>query len=201
MVYNPITGLQEPSAPLAAKPDYSSYVDYLEARGWRREQLTLDELNTNLVTLFALAAGATGTVIDIRAPAGQKITLMGTQQVVRGADARTAHALRIRLAGTHDVEIPAMTKIRITKEKTSEALVQLARVFYADINLTKQLATATVGATQKTDLEWYRHKQGVELNGEQHYRIIVVNTEPGNFPITTANIKFALDMDLWTREE
>lgn len=201
MTYNQITGLQEPSAPLVAKPDYSSYVDYLETRGWRREQITLDELNTNLVTLFNLAAGATGVVLDIRSPAGQKITIMGTQQVTRGADARTAHALRIRLAGTHDVEIPAMTKVRITKEKTSEAVVQLARIFYADVNLTKQLATATVGATQKTDLEWYRHKQGVELNGEQHYRVYVINTEPGNFPITAAQIKFALDMDLWTREE
>lgn len=154
MVYNPITGLQ--GAPVSEKPDYTSYVDYLEARGWRREQLTLDELNTNLVTLFNLAAAGTGTVIDIRSPAGQKITVMGTQQVPRGADARSAHAMRIRLAGTNDVEIPAMTKIRITKEKTSEAITQLARIFYADINLTKQLATATVGATQKTDLEWYR---------------------------------------------
>jgi len=156
-----IRNMQAP--PIAEKPDYTSYVEYLESRGWRREQLTLDELNTNLVTLTALAAGATGVLIDIRSPAGQKISIMGTQQIPRGADARSAHALRIRFAGTNDVEIPAMTKIRVTKEKTSEAITQLARVFYVDINLTKQLATATVGATQKTDLEWYRFKQGVEL--------------------------------------
>ena len=155
-----VANLQEPASPIAAKPDYSSYVDYLESRGWTREQITLDELNTNLVTLFGLAAGATGTVIDIRAPAGQKISMMGTQQVVRGADARTAHALRIRLADTADVEVPIFSKIRITKEKTSEAIVQLARVFYADVNLTKQVGVST---TQKTDLEWYRFKQGVEL--------------------------------------
>lgn len=148
-----IRTLQEPSAPLAALPDYSSYVDYLQARGWSREQLTLDELNTNLVVLFGLAAGATGTVIDIRAPAGQKISIMGTQQIPRGADARSAHALRIRTANSADVEIPIFTKIRITKEKTSEAIIQLARVFYADINLTKQVGASV---TQKTDLEWYR---------------------------------------------
>lgn len=201
MTYNQITGLPEPSAPLVAKPDYSSYVDYLEVRGWRREQLTLDELNTNLVTLFNLAAGATGVVIDIRSPAGQKITIMGNQQVPRGADSRSAHSLRIKLPNTIDTEIPAMTKLRMTKEKTSEAIVQLARIFYADVNLTKQLATATTGATQKTDDEWYRFKQGVELNGEQHLRIYAINTEIGNFAIAAANIKFALDMDLWTREE
>lgn len=195
-----INNLQEPSAPISAKPDYTSYVDYLESRGWRREQLTLDELNTNLVTLFGLAAGATGVVIDIRAPAGQKISVMGTQQIPRGADARSAHALRIRLAGTGDTEIDPYVKIRITKEKTSEAVVQLARVFYADVNLTKQNSATGAGATalQKTDLEWYRFKQGVELNGEQHMRIYVIN--PG-ISVDSAHIKFALDLDLWTREE
>ncbi len=137
-----------PSAPVAAKPDYSAYCDYLESLGWSREQITLDELNTNLVTLFGLAAGATGTVIDIRAPAGQKISIMGVQQVVRGADARTAHALRIRLADTTDTEAPIFSKVRIIKEKTSEAIVQLARIFYADVNLTKQVGASI---TQKTD--------------------------------------------------
>lgn len=160
-----ITNLQDPSAPVSAKPDYTSYVDYLEARGWRREQLTLDELNTNLVTLFGLAAAATGVVIDIRSPAGQKISIMGTQQIPRGADARSAHALRIRLANTADTEISPYVKIRLTKEKTSEAVVQLARVFYADVNLTKQQTTPGTPSShlQKTDLEWYRFKQGVEL--------------------------------------
>jgi hypothetical protein len=193
-----IANLQEPSAPVVAKPDYTSYVDYLEARGWRREQLTLDELNTNIVTLFGVAAGATGTVIEVRAPAGQKISIMGTQQIPRGADARSAHALRVRLAGTGDLEIPIFTKIRITKEKTSEAVVQLARVFYADVNLTKQVG---VSVTQKTDLEWYRFKQGVELNGEQRLKIIAINTEALAADIDPDHIKFALDLDLWTREE
>ena len=193
-----IVNLQEPAAPVSAKPDYTGYVDYLEARGWTREQITLDELNTNLVTLFGLAAIATGTVIDIRAPAGQKISIMGAQQTPRGADARTAHALRIRLANTVDTEIPIFTKVRITKEKTSEAIVQLARIFYADVNLTKQVGFSV---TQKTDLEWYRFKQGIELNGEQHLKIIVINTEPTAIPIAPDHIKFAIDLDLWTREE
>lgn len=158
-----VYGLQDttgtPAAPLSAKPDYTAYCDYLESRGWTREQITLDELNTNLVTLFGLAAGATGTVIDIRSPAGQKISIMGTQQTPRGADARSAHALRLRLADTDDTETPIFSKVRITKEKTSEAIVQLARIFYADVNLTKMAGTVGL-ATQKTDLEWYRFKVG-----------------------------------------
>jgi hypothetical protein len=193
-----INNLQEPGSVIAQKPDYTSYVDYLESRGWVREQLSLDELNTNLVTLFGLALGATGVVIDVRAPAGQKISIMGTQQIPRGADARTAHALRIRLAGTTDVEINPYTKIRITKEKTSEAITQLARIFYADVNLTKQGAGTAFTSLQKTDLEWYRFKQGVELNGEQHLRVYVISPD---INVDSAHIKFALDLDLWTREE
>lgn len=183
--------------PVSEKPDYTAYVEYLESRGWRREQLTLDELNTNLVTLFGLTAGATGVVIDVRSPAGQKISIMGTQQIPRGADARSAHALRIRMgAGTlYTQELDVFTKIRITKEKTSEAITQLARVFYADVNLTKDTGATP---TLKTDLEWYRFKQGVELNGEQHLRIYVINPDVA---IDADHIQFALDLDLWTREE
>jgi hypothetical protein len=196
-----IHGLQEPSSPIVAKPDYTSYCDYLESRGWRREQLTLDELNTNLVNLYDVAANATSVAIDVRAPAGQKISIMGTQQIPRGADARSAHSLRMYLAGTDDTaEINLNTKIRVTKEKTSEAVVQLARVFYADVNLTKNTGGMTQ-TTYKTDLEWYRFKQGVELNGEQHLRIYVVNTETGALLIEHEHTKFALDLDLWTREE
>jgi len=200
---------------IATKPRYDEYVMYLESKGWRREQLTLDEINTNIVTTQAVAASATNWAIDVRAPAGQKITLMGTQQVGAGADARTAHALRIRFADSSENELAFNTKIRITKEKSSEAVVQLARIFYADVNLVKQpgaaggVAAASQPVTYKTDPEWFRFKQGVELNGEQRLRIYIVNTlgtvattqaaVPANMP--TANMRFALDCDLWSREE
>ena len=193
-----ILNLDDPSAPLAAKPDYTSYCDYLESRGWGREQIVLDELNTNLVTLFGLSANATGTVIDIRAPAGQKISMMGIQQIPRGADARSAHAFRIRLADTGDAEVPVYSKVRVTKEKTSEAIIQLVRCFYADMNLTKSVGANT---TQKTDPEWYRWTQGIELNGEQHLKIILINTELPPTSVDAAHIKFGLGCDLWTREE
>lgn len=195
---------------ISVKPKYDEYVDYLESKGWRREQLTLDELNTNIVTLQAVAASATGWAIDVRAPAGQKITIMGTQQVPAGADARSAHSMRIRFADSSENELAYNTKIRITKEKSSEAIVQLARIFYADINLTKVPGGQAATTTQyKTDPEWFRFKQGVELNGEQRLRVYIINTlgtvaaaqvaAPQNMP--TANMRFALDSDLWTREE
>jgi hypothetical protein len=183
--------------PLSAKPDYVAYCNLLESRGWVREQLTLDELNTNMTNTYNVAAGATAVAVQVVCPAGQKISIMGAQQVMRGADARTAHALRMRLLDTADAELPLATKIRITKEKTSEAVVQLARCFYADVNLIKQLGAAAANNYYKTDEEWYRFKQGVELNGQQYLRIYIINPPVS---INAADVTFALDMDLWTFE-
>ncbi len=189
----------------AAKPDYTAYVEYLESLGWRRSQITLDEKNTRLVTTFSLGAGASGQVVDIRCPAGQKMSIMGTQQVMRGADARTAHALRVRFAGTSDVEVNQLTKIRITKEKTTEDVVQLARVWYNDISMTKQVLSAAGGTSLfKDDMIWYRFKQGIELNGEEHLFIYVIGETPTGGPnlpdiaIEATHVKIALDMDMWT---
>lgn len=190
---------------LGAKPDYSSYVEYLESLGWRRSQITLDEMNTRIVTTTGGAVATTFAVIDVRCPAGQKMSVMGTQQIQRGADARTAHALRIRLAGTADVEISQFTKIRLTKEKTTEDIVQLARVFYADVSMIKQvLSAAGSSALLKDDSLWYRFKQGIELNGEEHFFVYVVAETPTGGPnlpdiaIERTHVKFAMDMDMWT---
>lgn len=183
------------------KPDYTNYVEYLESMGWRRSQLTLNEKNARLVTVASSSIATTTAIIDIRCPAGQKISIMGTQQIARGADARTAHALRLRLAGTSDAEISPYTTLRITKEKTTEDVVQLARVFYVDVSLIKQTGT---NPQLKTDLEWYRFKQGIELNGEEHLFIYVVGETPTGGPnlpdvaIDSTHIKFALDCDIWT---
>ena len=145
-------------APVAMKDDYTAYVEYVEnVLGGRREQITLDENYTKIVALTTVLAGATGNFIDIRCPAGQKFSIMGTQQIPRGADARTAHSLRIRATGTNDAEINFGTKIRMTKEGITDSITNLARVFYGDISLIKTAGALNNPTTQlKTDLEWYR---------------------------------------------
>ncbi len=193
---------------LVGKPNYSEYVEYLEGLGWRRSQLTLDEKNTRIVTVTSAAVATTTAVIDIRCPAGQKMSIMGTQQVAIGSDARTAHSLRVRLAGTSDVEISQMTKLRITKEKTTEDVVQLARPFYQDVSMTKQILANVAGLGSgnqyKDDATWYRFKQGIELNGEEHFFVYVVGETPTGGPnlpdiaIDSTHVKFALDVDVWT---
>lgn len=160
--YNPYNIQSMEGAPLVQKDDYTAYVDYVEnVLGGRREQITLDENYTKIVTLTdVIGIGGvggvvgTGPFIDIRCPAGQKFSIMGTQQIPRGADARSAHALRMRLASSSDAEIGLYNKIRATKEGITDSVTNLWRVFYVDVNLTKN-AGAT--ADNKTDLEWYRY--------------------------------------------
>jgi hypothetical protein len=180
--------------PLVQKDDYTAYVQYVEdVLGGRREQITLDENYTKIVTLTDVVGGATGPFIDIRCPAGNKFSIMGTQQIMRGADARTAHSLRMRLANSGGTEIGLFNKIRATKEGITDSVTNLWRVFYSDINLTKQTGAST---TQKTDLEWYRYKQGVELNGEQHLIFSAIALAGGDL-IDDLNVRFAQDVDIW----
>ncbi len=190
---------------IPVKSRYDSYVEYLEMRGWRREQITIDELNTNIVTLQSVDAGTTGWAIDIKSPANHKISIQGTNQISGGADARSAHSLRVRFSDSSENELAFNTKIRITKEKPSEAVLSLARVFYADINNTKQPGLENSATTQyKTDPEWYRFKQGIEINGEQRLRIYIINTlgttaQPEiAHDVLAPNISLALDCDLWS---
>ena len=186
----------------SAKPDYTNYVEYLEGLGWRRSQISLDEKNTRIVTTSGLAVASTGALVDVRCPAGQKMSIMGVQQVPRGQDARSAHSLRVRLAGTADVEINPYTKLRMTKEKTTEDIVQLARVFYSDVSLTRLVAANVY--QPKDDSQWYRFKQGIELNGEEHFFLYAVAETPTGGPnlpdiaIDQTHIKFSMDLDMWT---
>lgn len=189
----------------AGKPDYTEYVAYMESLGWRRSQITLNQNYAKIVTVAGAAVGVGANIIDIRVPAGQKMSLMGTQQIARGADARTAHAYRVRFAGTSDAEINLLTSVRITKEKTVDDVVQLFRGFYLDISYTKQtLSAATATPLYKTDLEWYRFKQGVEFNGEEHFITSTIAETPTGGPntpdvaIESTHVKFALDVDFWT---
>ncbi len=183
---------------LSSMPDYESYVNMTLTAGWIREQITLDETNKELSATGSLVTGGTGSIITITVPSGQKVSIMGTQQIPRGADARTAHALRIRAANTADVEISILNKMRITKRRNSGAVTELARPYYADVNMVLKLGTPGVEQTEpKTDLTWYRFKQGIEVLGTQTLNIDVQNLLAGD-SIDAAHVTFALDMDLWT---
>jgi len=170
---------------VAVTPWYGDYVDYLSGRGWHRELLVVDQNNTSLVATSGVGGNTTGTIVDIRCPAGMKMSIMGKQQIPRGADTRVAYSLGLYITDDNGEEIPNDTKMRITKVKPSEDIRQLARIFYQDIKMTRH------GEDFETS---YRFRQGIELNGEDHLNIYIINS-PKNIP--SENIKFKIETDLW----
>jgi hypothetical protein len=164
-------------------PYYGDYVDYLSGNGWRRELITLNEYNTNIVSIRDVQKDDTGCVINIVCPAGQKMAIMGRMQTPRGTSLDSAYSLGLCITDENGVEIPDDTKIRIAKVKPSDAIIQLARIYYSDVKI-------------QNGKSMYTFQHGIELNGEVHLNIFVVDS-PCNIPAT--GIKFKLETDIWTR--
>ena len=161
---------------------YDEYIDYLGGRGWSRNTTTLDENNTEIVYTRSAHKGITSTIVDVICPPGMKMTMMGRQQVPRGADITMAHSISLYITDENGKEIPDNTKIRITKDRPSDFVIQLARVFYGDIKKTEDERMS------------YSFVNGIELNGEDHIMIFAVNPE---CDISQENIKFEMEADLW----
>ena len=166
-------------------PWYGDYVDYMSGRGWHRELIVLDQNNTNMVTAYSICKDTTGTIVDVRCPAGMKISIMGTQQIPLGTDARVAYSLGLYITDENEEEIPEYTKIRITKVKPSEEVIQLARIFYQDIKMIQN------GQNWES---MYRFRQGIEMNGQEHLTVYIIDSQ-NNIPVE--NVKFKIEADLW----
>ncbi len=169
---------------LGGTPSYAEYVDYMLGRGWHRELIAINQNNTNIVTTQSIYKDTTHNIVDVRCPAGMKISIMGTQQVPLGADARVAYSLGLYITDNNGREIPNDTKIRITKVKPSEDIIQLTRIFYQDIKMTKEGEAL------------YRFRQGIEMNGQEYLVAHMINA-PEEIP--SENIKFKMEADLWAR--
>lgn len=177
---------------------YAGFIDMMEQRGWRREQLSIDEYNTNLVTTNNVEAGTTNnSIIDIRCPAGRSMTMMGVEQIPNGIGLEAAHKIVLDIRDIDGVEIPPYTRIRIAKIKLSETVVQLVIDSYSVFSSNKTIATG-IGTVRvsKADNELYRWRRGVMLNGEEHLQIYIINSE---VKIPRGNVKFTIDMDFWMR--
>lgn len=97
---------------------------------------------------------------------------------------RVAYSLGLYITDGNGEEILCDTKIRITKVKPSEAVIQLARIFYQDIKMTQDGETS------------YRFIQGIETNGQEHIVVHVINASKD---IPAENIKFKMEADIWAR--
>jgi hypothetical protein len=188
--------------------DYKGYCKYLNDKGYVNENIFIDELSTNYVLMHGVRSGTTGNVIEIVVPRGQKISVMGTQQLRKGQDGKEAYPLMVRLADKDDNEVHSCTKMRIVKTCTMSSVTNLARVFYADINMIKGGGGSGDGSDCscsnsikfKTENEWYRFKGGFELSGGQSFGIDALNNVMSSRDIDSEHIKFSLQADIWTMD-
>lgn len=176
--------------------DYNYLIDYLNEKGYNRSQITLDELNTTMVTTSRLRSNSIGSVIDIANPCNHKMTIMGKKQVPIGHDMRTSHSLRLAL-GNSEKEIDPLTRIRITKEKKDDSVIAICNEFYKDFSLENYEKDNTIDNIKisrrlKTDEDWYRFDTSIILEDTDHLVIYIINPD-----IDITNIRLALDMDLW----
>lgn len=186
--------------------DYSEFVHEMEEDGWEREQIAVDNTNTNLAATVAQAAGATGNVITVTCPPGRVMSMMGSQQVPAGADRGTAHAFWMRLTSVGN-EINELTHINVQKSTPSTAVIPLIKDIYQNLSIVNQrvgaglIATAQFsGNLYKGDNEIHRFRKGIVLYGQEVLQVQIVNTTaiPSN-TITLANTQFSIDLDLWTK--
>lgn len=173
---------------------YDGFVHYMEENGWSREQIIINETNTNFVTTNSVQNGNTGCVaeIRIRCPSGCQMSIMGTTQVPQGGDIKAAYSLSLMIANKDGKEISGFTKIRIAKIKPCD-VIQLARIFYSDISTSKIIGQEHI---YKTYDELWRRKMGILLYGGEHLDIYVINSETY---IPRENIKISMGTDLWIR--
>lgn len=174
---------------------YAAFVDYMESNGWRREQLTIDEHNTNLIATHSVERETTGAAIEIRCPAGQSITMMGVNQVPQGADGMSANTIALRIADKNDIEISGNTAILIDKIRPSQYIVALTRGLYSLFSLTRQIGNEKCGIrAYKSYDELYRWRYGTHLTSDDILRVHIINS-----PIDTygENTKISMDADFW----
>ncbi len=176
---------------------YAEFVHYMESNRWTREQVTVDELTTHLISTNSVRRGTTGPVISIRCPAGRTITIMGINQVPSRDDIRSAYSVILKIVDENDVEINGDTSIIIEKVNPSESTRTIVRGPYSLFNLTRQVGNDTYRiSAYKTDEEWYRWRSDIHLMSEGMLRINVINSP---VDICRENIKMSMDMDLWMR--
>ncbi len=170
--------------------NYKEYIEYLKNQGYTRDQLNIDE-NSEIVIAKSLSKGSIGTVIDIRCPCRHKILIAGreTQKDFQ------AHALSVRFADKENIEISPYSRIRILKEKLSYTITVISTMLYKDLTRTRYLKIPPDDI--KPYEEFYKFDENLELNGEEHLKIDIINPD---IDIDVKNVKLLLDMDLMEEE-
>lgn len=116
--------------------------------GWTREQLAIDQLNSEYVETYSTNKRG-GEIIKIKCPKNKIIAIIGIRDLPEDSDNRIAHSLRCKFEDKDGIEIPFNTKIHVVHNKK-----QVARMFYADLTSTK--SQKVLRTKSEEDKEWMK---------------------------------------------
>jgi len=165
---------------------YAGFIRHMETIGWKREKLSVDESITNIVGVYNVKARTTDIAIDIRAPAGRIISIMGKEMIQENSFIH-ADKLGVTLADNNGNDISPYTHVEIVKDiPNGEQYLFGFEKIYSAISITEN----------KKNSEWFVFDNSVVLNSGQALKIRVINPE---CDIDKEFTRLYLDLDLWVR--
>lgn len=170
--------------------DYPKYIKYLDSHNYARESITICENLSAIVTINSVKANNEGIVIDIMCPPGILISIPGIKSFPENYNIEKIPPFEIKFANYNGEEIGPETKINILKNKVLRKPEEIYNILYKDISMTNFSESTN---RFKTCTELYRFEYGIELKGEDHLKIYVINPN-----IDINDVKFNLGIDLWT---
>lgn len=170
--------------------DYIKYIEYLEKNNYIREMVTIYEHLSAMVTINNLKANNEGIVLDILCPPGIIISVPGIKSFPEDYQIEKIPPFELRLTNLQGEEIDSDTQIKIFKNKILRKPVEICEIYYKDVGISNYSESPS---KFKSHSELYRFEQGIELKGEDHLKLYVINPD-----IDIDNIKFNLGIDLWT---
>ncbi len=170
--------------------NYLKYIEYLDDHNYIRESVTIYENLSMLVTINSLKANNEGIVLDILCPPGRIISIPGIKSYPEGYRIENIRPFELKLANSNGEEIYPETKIKILKNKILRKPEEICSISYKDVSMANYSKSSN---RFKTHAELYRFEHGIELKGDDHLKIYVINPN-----IDINSVKFNLGTDLWT---
>lgn len=170
------------------KMTYNFICDFLKKEGWTKETTFINEKTKYIISLHSAKPGKTALVIDIACPKDQKILIRGTENGDI-QNFKDAYTIKLTLMDSSKNEISWLTKIRITKEKTTE-LAEI-KCFYADIR------------REGDDCLYYRPRKNILLEDDDHLFVYVIGESIGkelpDKAIDKDHISFSIKADIFAQ--
>ena len=163
------------------KDEYIKYINDMEKDGYSRCQLSLDELNTKIVTLNNVPKNSVDSPISITCPLCHKISVYGNK-----TEQNDSYTCTAKFTDINNNEMSKSTVIKIVKEGINESSNVIDKMTYEDINR---------GFNDLNQLKFTFKKSFTFENGDK-LRFFVINP---NIDIDYKHVNFTFKIDLWSR--